>query len=65
MSDGSGADAKPILRSTRISAWRIDAAFLVFVFALVAVTATIAFAWDATRGKGAGRGVPEASALAH
>jgi hypothetical protein len=63
MGDRPGAGAKSILRSPRISAWRVDAAFLGFVIALVAVTAFIAFAWDTTRGKGRTWVVQEASTM--
>lgn len=52
MADRSGTGTKPILQAKKVSAWRVDAAFLAFVIALVAVTAAIAFVWDATRGKG-------------
>ena len=53
----------PFSDRPRISAWRVDAAFLGFVIALVAVTAIIAFAWDTTRGKGRTWAVQEASAM--
>jgi hypothetical protein len=51
MAELNGSHSKHALRAKKAPRWQIDAAFLTFAIAVIAVAASIAFAWDATRGK--------------
>jgi hypothetical protein len=51
MAELTSADSKDAIRSKKPPKWQIDVAFLTFAMVVIAVAASIAFAWDMTRSK--------------
>jgi hypothetical protein len=65
MAELNSAHSKHALGAKKAPRWQIDAAFLTFAIAVIAVAACIAFAWDLTRSKKRSWTFQEAPAISH